>query len=106
MYGSPLGEEKEVKAKEDRQLDQKLPDIADTLRNRDGQPRKVNFCEERRIGSEGVGRSAETGGKIIPNHNSRHVEKERRDVVCGKPRDISENHLVNDGAHKRLDEIP
>ena len=71
-----------------------------------GQPGKVDFCEKRRVGRESVGCSAEAGGKIVPNDNSRHVEKERRDVVGGNSRDVSENHLVNDGAHKRLDEIP
>ena len=27
-------------------------------------------------------------------------------LLVGKSRDISEHDLVNDGAHKRLDEIP
>ena len=106
MYGSPFREEKEVETKEDRQLDQKLPDIADTVRDWDGQPGKVNFGEECRVGSEGIGRSAKAGGEIIPNDNSRHVEKERRDVVRGDPRDVPENHLENEGAYKRLNEIP
>ena len=54
MYRGAFGEEKEVETEEDRELDQKLPDVADAVSNRDCQPRKVDFREKRRVSREVV----------------------------------------------------
>ena len=106
VYRGALREKEEIEAEEDRELDQKLPDIADAVCDRDGQSRKIHLCEQRRVCGEGIGCPAKAGGEVIPNDNSGHVEKEWRDIVCGNSRDFSENDLEHDCAYERLHEIP
>ena len=71
-----------------------------------GQPGKINLRKERRISRERGGCPAQTGRKIIPDDNSRHIKKEGRNVVCRELRDFPEDHLINNSADQRLDKVP
>src|SRR5258705_1706484 len=106
MDRRPLGQKIDIKAKKNEQLNQELPDVADTLRNGDGEPGKVNLREEPRIGRERIGSLAQAGGKVIPNNDSRHVKEERRDAVRWKAGDLSKDDLIYYSADERLYKVP
>ena len=106
MDGSSLPEEEEVEPKEDHQLDNELPCIGDDLRDRNSQPREVDFSKEVSIGAKDGGGLAQAGGEVVPNNNSRHEEEEGRDLVGGDFEHATEDDLVNDRTDQGLHEVP
>jgi len=97
---------KKIKDHEYQELDTKFQQIGNHGRKRHNQTGKIHLAKYGGIASERVRSTGETGREIIPDHNTRQVEQERRHSSGFDAGHFIENNGKGNRGEQGLDQIP
>jgi len=96
----------DVKDKEQGHLHSKTDEIDEELRNRDDQARKVDFVEQRPVGTESGSRVGHTTAEVSPTHGPGQKEEDGGNFARRNARDPVEYESEHQTGEKGLDDIP
>ncbi len=97
---------KNIKSREYQELDAKLQQVGNHGGKRHDQTGKIHLAKNRRIASKRVRSAGKTGREIIPDHDARQVEQERRHGTGGYSRHFIEDNREGNRGKQGLDQVP
>lgn len=103
---SPLKIVNNIKSHKNQELDTEFQQIGNHGGNRHDQTRKIHLAKYGGIAPKGVRSTGEAGSEIIPDHDARQVEQERRHGTGSDAGHFIENNGEGNRGKQRLDQVP